>query len=92
MAFTVITAFPLTIGYGLSIFLIGMTYKMPFCFFPAYFGTLLGGMISFLTCRNYLQDYVDKVMSTHSTQFQFASHVIREHPVKVNNMRNSNAH
>lgn len=82
MGFTILTAFPFTIGYGLSIFLIGSTYRMPWSIVIAYTATLLGAMLSFILCRSFLQDYMHRIMS-RSEHFAFASHVMKKHPVKV---------
>jgi hypothetical protein len=82
MSFTVLTAFPFAIGYGLSVFLIGSTYRMPWSILIAYVATLLGAMLSFLFCRSFLKDHVHRIMS-QSEHFAFASHVIKKHPVKV---------
>lgn len=81
-AFLVLTSFPFTLGYSLCILLIGITYGFPRGIFPAYIGSLLGALASFLISRRFFRDAVARHIA-QSASISIAKDILLQHQIKV---------
>lgn len=82
MALVALTALPFAVGYGLAVFLLGITYRLPFSLLPAYVASLIGAAGAFVLCRRLLTDYVHRRL-TSWPHFDLVREYILEHPVRV---------
>lgn len=80
--FLFLTSFPFTLGYSLCILLVGITYGFPMGIFPAYIGSLLGALASFLISRRFFRAAVAKHIE-QSTSISIAKDILLQHQIKV---------